>query len=60
MIGFKRVYAPVKISDMVFHTKLGFVNHSMAASDSGKHWAGKVWTAKTFRQQKRGFECAFC
>ncbi|MRX36406.1 MULTISPECIES: hypothetical protein [Aminobacter] len=34
MIGFKRVYAPVKISDMVFHTKLGFVNHSMAASDS--------------------------
>ncbi len=60
MFRFNKVYSPVKISDMVFHTKLGFVNHSMAASDSGKHCAGMDWTARMFRQQKRGFRCAFC
>jgi|EBPBio282013_DNA_FD.fasta_scaffold12167_2 hypothetical protein len=60
MFGFKWVYAPVKISDMVFHTKLGFVNHSVAACDSGKHWAGMDRTAKASGSRKGDFECAFC
>ena len=57
---FKMVYAKAEEWISTCQTELGFVNHSMAASDSGTHCSDTGCPYETVRQQKRGIECAFC